>query len=67
MQPEDDGLSVYEAMQTPVKYIVVCRDERKSFPLIYLEVTATCEQDAKNQANNFDSKIKVVRAYLKKS
>lgn len=67
-QPEDDGsLLIPELERTCVKkFIVVCIQRNKNFPLVYLQANATSESEAIKIIQKENPFVKVLRAYLSK-
>ena len=65
-QPEDDLLLVQEEMTTPIKYMAVCQNEGKNFPLTYIVVDAICEAEAIKNISKMHPNLKVLKAYPSK-
>jgi hypothetical protein len=65
-QPEDDLLLVQEEMTTPIKYMAVCQNEGKKFPLTYIVVDAICEAEAIKNISKMHPSLKVLKAYPSK-
>jgi hypothetical protein len=63
-EPEDDQLLVQEEYFLSLKtYMVVCRNDTKNFPLLYLSIEAASEKEAMKKAEKHSPNIKAIRAY----
>jgi len=60
----DEELIVQEEYMAALQpYIVVCHNDKKNFPLLYLQVSAASENDAFREVRRTMPGIEPIRAY----
>jgi hypothetical protein len=63
MTNEEDIIVQEEYMAALEPYIVVCRNDKKNFPLVYLQVTAASENDAFREIRRTMPGMEPIKAY----